>query len=337
VKVLNLCFADSAGAAYTLSHALNKQDDISSINLRANNNYLNYPSIAEIRNYNEASCRGMIYEADVLVFHTAVKPFYTALHLDTKRLKDKKKLLYFHGSDARAFGTQILKQADDLMKDYKVLVSTPDLLTIMPDAEWMPVARSFREIRGTYGLCRQDAHALRQFKAAKHKIVLGHAPTSKARKGSEVFYKIITEMVEAFPDAEYQGMQNMPWDSCLRAMANVTIYYDQLVIGAYGCAAVEASIFKAAVFCLLRPDVIAMMEQESGLRNPFIQFGDASRSKEEGKLLPDVDALRTQSYMLIDNPRLQRKFGRLAYEYAKRMHDEKPVTKRFLSIVDAMS
>lgn len=336
MKILNLCFADSAGAAYTLSHALNKLDGISSINLRANNNYINYPSIAEIRNYNEASCRGMVYESDIIVFHTAIKPFYTALHLDKKEMKDKKKLLYFHGSDARAFGGQILKQADELMKDYDVLVSTPDLKEIVPQAHWMPVCRSFSEIRRTYGLCNQDVKALKKFKAAKRKVVLGHAPTSQQRKGSEIFYKVITEMVEAFPNAEYQSMQNMPWDSCLRAMANLTIYYDQCVIGSYGMAAVEASIFKSAVFCLLRPDVIEIMEKESGLRNPFIQFGDVERSKEEGKLLPDLDVLRNQSYMLIDNQRLQRKFGKMAYDYCKKMHDEKPVVKRFLKIVDDM-
>jgi len=311
--------------------------DISAINLRSNDNYITYPTIAEIRHYNEMSCRQMAYDADVVVFHTAVLPFYSALHLDKSRMKGKKLLLYFHGSDCRTFGQQIMKQADEYMGKHEVLVSTPDLkLTYAPDAHWMPVARSFSEIKRDYSMCNQDQHALRNFKADKIKILLGHAPTSQARKGSDIFYKVITELVEAFPNAEYVGIQNQPWANCLRMMSNINIFYDQCLIGAYGCAAVEASIFKAAVFCLLDPDVMAMMEKESGLPNPFIQFANPVASQEKHELVPDTDILRTQSYMLVDNPKLQRKFGKMAYAYCKKMHDEKPVAERFLKIVEGM-
>lgn len=337
VKILNLSFEDSAGAAYTLSHALNKVDGISAINLRSNDNYIGYPTIAEVRHYNEASCRQMVYDADVVVFHTAVLPFYSALHLDKQRMLDKKKLLYFHGSDCRTFGDQIMKQADEWMGKHEILVSTPDLkLQYAPSAHWMPVARSFSEIKREYSLCNQDMHALKAFKAEKTKVLLGHAPTSQARKGSDIFYKVITELVESFPNAEYVGIQNQPWSNCLRQMSRLSIFYDQCLIGAYGLAAVEAAIFKVPVFCLLDPDVMKMMEVESGLPNPFIQFANQVASVEKHELIPDTDILRTQSFMLVDNPKLRRKFGAMAYEYCKKMHDEDAVAKRFLKIVEGM-
>jgi len=323
MKIMNLSFADSAGAAFSLAHALNKREGISSINLRANNNYINYPTIAAIRDYTEIGCRQLVHNADTVVFHTAIKPFYTALHLDQKQMKDKKKLLYFHGSDCRNYGKQIIEQADEMMGDYEVLVSTPDLLEIVPQAHWMPCVRSFSEISKRYGLCNQDKKALKAFGGGKTKIVLGHAPTNIERKGSTLFFRIITEIMQNFPHCEFAAIKNMPWTSCLRELSRCNILYDQYVTGAYGMVSVEAAIFKTAVFCRLEPKVHAMMEAESGLHQPFIQW-------------ETDDDLRTQSFMLVDNVKLQKKFGKMAYDYCKRIHDEKPVTDRFLKIVDGM-
>jgi len=323
MKIMNVSFADSAGAAYALAHALNKEPNIQAINLRANNNYIDYPTIAEMRYYGEESAREMMYKADVVVFHTAVQPFFTGLHLDKNKLKDKKLLLYFHGSDARTYGTQIIKQADELMTKYEVLVSTPDLLRAIPQALWMPVARSFTEIRIRYGLNEWDQNALKGFDAQIRKTVVSHAPTSQERKGSALFFKVITALVQAYPNVEYQVIQQMTWDACLRAMSKTSVYYDQHVIGAYGLAAVEASIFRAAVFCKLTQDVIDVMEKESGLKNPFIQW-------------TDEEDLQTKSIGLMQNPSLRRKFGNEGYNYCKHVHDEKPVAARFLKIVEEM-
>lgn len=323
MKIVNLCFADNAGAAFTLSHALNKQKDVQAISLRANNNYIDYPTIAELRYYSEESCRKMVYEADVVVFHTAVVPFYTGFHLDPNQLKHAKKLLYFHGSDCRSFGKQILAQADEKMGAYEVLVSTPDLLKIVPQAVWMPVARSFSEIHTRYGICGQDHRALEAFGGAITKTVLGHAPTSTERKGSALFFRIITELIQQFPNVEYQVIQNLTWDACLRALSHVSIFYDQHLIGSYGLAAVEAAIFKAAVFCRLNPDSIDVYEKESGIHNPFIQWAND-------------DDIRTQSFMIVQDARLQRKFGQMAYNYCKAVHDEGPVAARFLKVVAGM-
>jgi hypothetical protein len=125
-----------AGAGYCLSHALNKIDDIESINLRASNNNFDYPTIAEMRFYKEPEARKIVEASDVLIFHTAVLPYLTAMHLQKDRLAKQKKLLYFHGSEARNYGTQIVAQVDELFGagGYELLVSTPDLLREFPQA-----------------------------------------------------------------------------------------------------------------------------------------------------------------------------------------------------------
>lgn len=326
MKVLNLCFADMAGAGYTLAHALNKRKDVQAINIRANNNYIDYPTIAEMRYYREETCRQMVYSADVVVFHTAIKPFFSGLHLDAAQLKDKKKLLYFHGSDVRTYGKDIVKQAEEMfgVGGYETLVSTPDLLRLIPTGVWMPVARPIDEIKRVYGMCGQDHRALKAFDGDIRKVVVTHAPTSQERKGSALFFRIITELILNNPLVEYQVVQNFTWDQCLRVMARTNVYYDQHVIGAYGLAAIEASIFRAAVFCRLDPDVIEIMEREfPTVKNPFIQWADD-------------DDLRSKSKLLTENPSLARKFGTKGYEYAKTVHDEKPVADRFMKVVEGM-
>jgi hypothetical protein len=323
LKVLNLSTHDMAGAGYCLSHALNKLPDVRSINLRTSNNYINYPSMAEARHYGKDGCKKIVEDADVVVFHSAVRPFFDAFMLDKDKLKDKRKLVYLHGSELRNFGEQILKDATDVMGDFEILVSTPDLLTLVPKEKsyWLPVARDFQAIKAKYGENRLDQAALKGWAELKRRTVLGHAPTNQQLKGSATFYKVITEVIETLDDVEFQSIKDLPWDSCLRLLKNVNVLYDQHIIGSYGMVAVEASIFDAAVFCKLKPDVAAFLEQESGLKQPFIQW-------------IDEDELRTQSFILAQNPEAQKEFAAKTYEFCNKLHDDFNVASRFMRILE---
>ena len=324
MKVLNISFADSAGAAYTLSHALNKQKGIQAVNMRANDNYINYPTIGAFRNYDMETIKRMIMKTDVLVFHTAMMPFMVTFKLTKQDLVDKKKIIYFHGSDLRTYGTEIIEQADQYWGDYEILVSTPDLLELVPrGAHWMPVCRSFSELRSKYMPSKKDEKALASFGEERVKVQLGHAPTNPEIKGSNVFFRVITEVVKQYEHAEYSAIHNLPWDSCLRRMAQLDIFYDQCVLGAYGLAAVEAGAFKLPVVCPLKPGVIDAMKEITDQPPPFIQF------KTEPKLVE-------MSLMLCMDPKGRKMFGDMAYDYCKSVHDEKPVVERFLEIVEAM-
>jgi len=323
MKIMNITFGDSAGAAFTLSHALNKAGE-TAINMRANDNYISYPSIADMREYDKETIKRMILKSDVLVFHTTIKPFMQAFHLEPEELTSMKKLLYFHGTDCRNYGGQIIEHADELLGDYQIMVSTPDLLDLVPKgSKWLPVCRSFNEIHSKYARSKKDDAALEAFGEPHTKVLLGHAPTNPEVKGTHVFLRVITKIVEQNPNAEYLGIHLLPWDACLRKMGYLDVFYDQCVLGAYGTAAVEASIFKIPVICPLKPGVVEAMERLSQKPQPFIQFNN------EEELL-DI------SLMLCAEPELRDRFGKKTYTYCKAVHDEKPVAKRFLDIVEAM-
>jgi len=205
LKIINLSIADVAGSAYCLSHAINKvcQGEHQAINLRTGDNIFRYPTIAEMRHYNLEHCRKMVKNSDVIIFHSAVKPFLEALTLNETMLKDKKKIVYFHGSELRGLGKVLLDQAETLLDKSQVVVSTPDLLYHAPDAKWMPVCRSFSEIRRRYGLCNQDEKAKESFGVPKHNVVFTHAPTSEYKKGSATFYRVITRIIKDLPYVNY--------------------------------------------------------------------------------------------------------------------------------------
>ena len=200
---------------------------------------------------------------------------------------------------------------------YDILVSTPDLLPLVPDGFWLPVARDFATLKRKYAMDARDQRALKLWKGAVKRTVVSHAPTNTELKGSATFYKIITELVDNFPDLEFQSIRDVPWDTCMRMLSSVSILYDQYILGGYGMISVEASIFEAAVFCKLDPEVARHMERESGLPQPFIQW-------------IDDDELRTQSFMLVQDQKLQRKFGGMARVYCQKMHDDPNVAFRFL-------
>jgi hypothetical protein len=318
MRILNLCISDSGAGAYSLSHALNKVPGIQSINLRTSNSWVNYPTIAEIRNYGKEGCKAMIEASDVIIFHSTVRPFFSAFNLDKDKVKHKKLFLYFHGSECRNFGPAILKDTAEIIGgNYGILISSPDLLPLVPDAFWMPVARDFATLKRKYDMDARDSKALKSWKGAIKKTVIAHAPTNEELKGSPVFYKIITELVDNFTDLEFLSIRDVPWDTCMRMLSDVSILYDQYILGGYGMISVEAAMFGAAVFCKLNPAVADYMHKESGLPQPFIQW-------------IDEDELRTQSFMLVQDKKLQRKFGGMARVYCQKMHDSPNVAFRFL-------
>ena len=183
-----------------------------------------------MRDYGTHETRKLLLKADVIVYHTAIRPFYQALNLQPKDLEDKKKLLYFHGSDCRNFAEDICTQADEYLGrgQYEILVSTPDLRTFVPTAHWMPVCRNFAEIRRKYMLTQKDKRALKSF-GLKSRLILTHAPTNPKLKGSPIFYRVITDVVKSLPNVEFRPLRNLPWDSCM-------LFYPSLSAAVYLCS-----------------------------------------------------------------------------------------------------
>jgi hypothetical protein len=330
LKIVNLCFQDFGGGAFTLSHAINKifKGKHKAINVRSTGDYIAYPAIVEMKNYTVPQCQKMVYNADVVVYHSWLKPYFEGLMLDPTEMENKKNILFFHGSELRNYGPDIIKQADELLGNYTILVSTMDLLPLVPkDAKWLATCRSFSEISRRYALCNQDQNALKSFGIKKQKVVFTHAPTSEVTKGSAVFYRVMTQLMKVLPYVLFKPIRHQPWSNVLRILPTIDVMFDrypppELGTG-YGNVAVEASIFKVPTVTKLNKQFVKTMKRETGFDNPFIAF--------DGE-----DDLTAKVIQLAEQEKLRKICGNLAYTYCKAVHDERPVAEKFMRIVEEM-
>jgi len=337
MKIINLCYHDFGGGAYCLSHAINKVTKHQAINLRSTGDYLSFPTIASMADYTVSECRRMIYKADVVIYHTVIQPYFDGLQLDPAKLRDKKNILFFHGTEIRGQGTELnpfgaglLKEADELLGEgnYQILVSTPDLLYHTPEgAKWLPTVRSFTEIRQQYALCNQDTRALETFIPSKKKVVFAHAPTHERKKGSSLFYRVMTQLIKTMPQVHFLTIRHQPWSRVLQLFRSIDVIFDKnppVEDTSYGNIAVEASVFKIPTVTKLTPKMIKLLKQETGLDSPFVTFDD------------EVD-LTSRVLRLAQDHKLRRMLGNVAYKYCKAVHDEKPVVERFFKILEEMN
>ena len=333
MKITILSVRDTGGAGYCLAHAINKvHPEHQCVNMRAQDSYINYPTLVEMGNYSVKLCRDMVHKADVIVFLGYMKPFFEGLRLSKQRLKDKKKLLMCMGSEWRFGRKQLIQEADKLLGKYQILLGGSGMFLEYPEGDpipegvkFLPPIRSFSEIGRRFGLCNQDEAALESFSVPKKKVVFCHAPTSDMKKGSETFYRVITRAMQILPDVSFLTIRNQPWYSCLNAIARSDVLFDQdppFPVG-YGGITIEASIFRLPVVTKIDPRCVAWLKRETGLDPPFVKFDG------EEDLLEKVCQLAV-------NPKLRRLLGDLTYRFCKQLHDEKPVVERFFKIVDEM-
>jgi hypothetical protein len=259
-------------------------------------------------------------------------------------MKDKKKLLLCMGSEWRLGRDQLVKQADKLLGDYKIVLGGADMFLPLDfthpetgkpthfdavdeeEVAYLPVVRSFDEIIERYGLSKPDEVALESFGAPKRKVTFTHAPTSELNKGSHIFFRAVTHAQQSCPNLVFTTVRQQTWFATLGILARSDVLLDQAppFPTAYGALSVEAAVFHLPSFSQVAPECRAFIERHTGLKTPHIIFSDE-------------EDLYKKVVMIATDEGLRREFGEMNYQYCKQVHDEKPVVDRFMNIVDKMN
>lgn len=141
-----------------------------------------------------------------------------------------------------------------------VYVSTPDLLSFVPEATWLPVV---------VDVPRWEAAAA--FPAlTRSKPVVVHAPSRSSLKGSA----LITEVVRALHGEgviEYREITGVPSERMPEVYGDADVVLDQFVLGIYGVAACEALAAGRLVVSHVGDDVRAEVLSRTGLALPIVQ------------------------------------------------------------------
>jgi len=144
---------------------------------------------------------------------------------------------------------------------------------------------------------------------AETRPLIVHSPSAKVAKGTYMIRKVIEKLKNGY-DFEYQELHNISREEVLKVMEKADIFLDQIIVGGYGMASIEAMSFGKPVMCYIMPEVF-----DSGLAPdcPIINT--------------NPDNLETQLVRLISDGKLRREIGIKSRAYVEKYHDADIVCK----------
>lgn len=144
--------------------------------------------------------------------------------------------------------------------------------------------------------------------------VIIHSPSAKIAKGSNIIIPLMESLKQEY-DFEFILLHNLSREEVLKKMEKADIFIDQIILGSYGMAALEAMSFGKPVVCYIMPEVF-----EAGL------------SEECPIINASPDNLKEQLIKLISNPQLRHAIGIKSRKFAEKFHEVEKVSSLLVSI-----
>jgi len=135
-------------------------------------------------------------------------------------------------------------------------VTTPDLLAAVPEAQLLP--------QSVYGL--RDVKP--SYPAPEGVLRLAHAPTNRGRKGTDYIIEAVENLCTQGMDIELDLIEKVSHDESLKRMRACDVFIDQLNIGWYGVASVEAASMGKPIITRIDEDLIEVSRMEAP---PFVR------------------------------------------------------------------
>ena len=239
-----------------------------------------------------------------LLPRTDVFHFYFGLTLVPRRAQfpilrasRRKSVLHFLGSDIRGKSPQELAYAR--RADARV-VGSFDAIRWVPDAEVIPPG--------------VDLGALAPVPPPREeRPVFVHAPSSRARKGTDHFVRACEEL-----GVELEIVEGLHHEEARKRYEQADVVLDQLNAGWYGMLAIEAMALGKPVVTFLHEEAARQTEAAFGLRVPIV------RADKENL----VETLRP----LAESAAERRRIGAESRAYAEEVHDLERVADRLLAL-----
>jgi hypothetical protein len=200
---------------------------------------------------------------------------------------------------------RMLKYADH------VFALNPDLLHVLPGAEFMPYA----------SVDLSEWQPLPHEPRSSVKVV--HAPTNPEAKGTRHVREAMKRLAAELPAVEYVEVHDVPHHEMKQLLESADLVVDQMLAGWYGGLAVEAMSLGRPVVCYLREDDLQFIPAEMRHELPTIRA-------QPGTL---YDVLRAK--LREDRDELVR-IGRRSRAYVERWHDPITLAKRTKNVYESL-
>ena len=152
----------------------------------------------------------------------------------------------------------------------------------------------------------------------QQKPVLAHAPSDKAKKGTEAVLAAIASLKKKH-SLEFKLIHQLPRQQALATVAEADLFLDQFTMGAEGLAALEAMALGKPVVCFIKEPL-----QPRYPANTPIVVADQNT-------LPDVLA------PLLEDATHRNKIGVLSRKYVEEYHDARKIAAELVEIYEDLS
>jgi len=187
--------------------------------------------------------------------------------------------------------------------DYK-FVSTPDLLTYSPDAEWLPNPIDLKE--NPWSSINSD----------KEQLIIVHPPTSMNQglyKGTANIIKAMKDIESADSNITFKLVLNKTHKEALEIYKSADIIIDQLLVGFYGMVTIEAMALGKPVVCYVDE-----------------KYGDIPVWN------ATVDTFKERLQQLAGDYCSRSLLSKRGREYIEKIHDSETVARRTIEVYDSL-
>ena len=240
---------------------------------------------------------GLLPHTDVFHFYFGLTLVPRVVQFPLLRGLRKKSVLHYLGSDIR--GKSPAELAYGRKADAQVIGSY-DALRWVPEAEVIPPAIDVRAITPSPPSDRA-------------RPVVVHAPSSRARKGTE----FVVAACEGL-DVDLRIVEGFEHTEAFERFRDADIVVDQLNSGWYGVFAIECLALGKPVVGYLNDEAAQRTEEAFGLPVPIVRA--------------TKDDLRARLEPLVASPDERRRAGEASRAYAEEVHDLERMTDRLLSL-----
>ena len=187
----------------------------------------------------------------------------------------------------------------------RIYAVSPDLLSMLPPSELLPVPRDMRQWSPLYSAPR-----------ARPRIL--HAPSKRGVKGTRFLLEAADRLRREGVQFDLELVENLPHAKARQRYGQADLVVDQLLLGWYGGFAVEAMALGKPVIAYLREGDLHVLPQAMREENPVINATPTTIYD----VLKDWLTVRRQEFP---------ERGRAGRAYVERWHDSRVIAKRLLA------
>lgn len=236
MRILMIAINDPAGTGILFSRAMNRYTRhycrLVTLETRYNHTWDHDLHLPLLDRQGLDELENLLQESDVFHFHmTADEHLQLGPFLVADYIKDKAVVHHHHGHpDFRSNPLKYQKKYRRLGRK-NLLVSTPDLLKLLPEATWQPNLVPVHEERFT--------SAQRGYKEWEGPLCLTHSPTRRDLKNTNELLQVTHELRRTGEEIELDLIDNVPHRVCLERKKAAHACFDHMQ-GYFGMSSLES-------------------------------------------------------------------------------------------------